>query len=259
MAEKVKITYETLFEILRQEKNNESLQNLDRSFYIDVVDYLKEKSESVKKGKENHFSEEEFLAIEKQLVNIKKILKELYSRREKKIIAMALNKARAISVILDTSAMLDEERKLYIVLVQLLQNNRKDVIEQVLNLEMPSITYSSIENNIKNDLNNDVNNEPKQNNELAADESREDISKDAEVDTDKVESETPAENPEKPKELKKDPSNSENEVLVRFLDSIPKFMGTDLKKYGPFEKEDQESLPESIADVLINKGRAQAI
>jgi DNA replication initiation complex subunit (GINS family) len=40
----VKITYETLFDLLRREKNRNELQQLDPSFYLDVVSYLKEKS-----------------------------------------------------------------------------------------------------------------------------------------------------------------------------------------------------------------------
>ena len=43
----VNITYETLFEILRREKNREELQKLDESFFNDVLNYVKEKKQQL--------------------------------------------------------------------------------------------------------------------------------------------------------------------------------------------------------------------
>tara|TARA_Y100000031_G_scaffold34722_1_gene38716 strand:- start:3028 stop:3714 length:687 start_codon:yes stop_codon:yes gene_type:complete len=51
----------------------------------------------------------------------------------------------------------------------------------------------------------------------------------------------------------------ENIKLVRFLYSVPKFVGKELEEYGPFEKEDIANLPGDIADILIGKGRAEEI
>jgi len=47
--------------------------------------------------------------------------------------------------------------------------------------------------------------------------------------------------------------------LVRILNAVPKFVGKELEEYGPFEEEDIASLPNEIAQVLINKGRAEEI
>jgi DNA replication initiation complex subunit (GINS family) len=46
-------------------------------------------------------------------------------------------------------------------------------------------------------------------------------------------------------------------LSVRFLDSVPKFVGTDKKVYGPFEKSDIANLPKTIAKILINKNKAE--
>ena len=43
---------------------------------------------------------------------------------------------------------------------------------------------------------------------------------------------------------------------VKFLESIPKFMGTDSKIYGPFSREDMSSLPNKVAYILINRKKA---
>ncbi len=48
-------------------------------------------------------------------------------------------------------------------------------------------------------------------------------------------------------------------VLVRFLSAVPKFVGKDLEIIGPFEEEDVANLPQDIADVLIEKERAEII
>ncbi len=47
--------------------------------------------------------------------------------------------------------------------------------------------------------------------------------------------------------------------LVRFLSAVPKFVGKELEVIGPFEEEDVANLPADIAEVLIKKGRAEAI
>ena len=49
------------------------------------------------------------------------------------------------------------------------------------------------------------------------------------------------------------------ERLVRFIHAVPKFVGTELEEYGPFEEEDVTKLPVEIADLLISKGRVEEI
>ncbi len=55
--------------------------------------------------------------------------------------------------------------------------------------------------------------------------------------------------------------NSENisTTLVRFMHSVPRFIGTDKNIYGPFIKEDIANLPEKTAQILISKNRAEKI
>lgn len=47
--------------------------------------------------------------------------------------------------------------------------------------------------------------------------------------------------------------------LIRVLHPIPKFLGTNLEVYGPFEQEDTINLPEKIANLLIENKRAKEI
>ena len=48
-------------------------------------------------------------------------------------------------------------------------------------------------------------------------------------------------------------------ISIKFLSSVPKFVGRELEIYGPFQPEDIANLPKPIADVLIMKGRAEQI
>ena len=51
----------------------------------------------------------------------------------------------------------------------------------------------------------------------------------------------------------------EKTKLLRILHPIPQFLGTDLKVYGPFEEEDVISLPSDVANVIVEKKRAEEI
>jgi len=48
-------------------------------------------------------------------------------------------------------------------------------------------------------------------------------------------------------------------AVVRFLQNIPEIVGTDLKIYGPYKKEDVGSLPIDNAQALIKQGAAKPI
>lgn len=126
----INITYETLFELFTREKNREELQKLDQNFYDALVSYLKEKKGSAENPM---FSDEEKARARRQVENIIKIIKELYDRREKKILFMALNKARTNSSVIDTSSLLDEETVLFNSVVSVLLKNREEVLINVLN------------------------------------------------------------------------------------------------------------------------------
>ncbi|MFO8016125.1 MAG: hypothetical protein R6U32_03405 [Candidatus Woesearchaeota archaeon] len=231
----VNITYETLFELLRREKSREDLQELPETFFEDVVEYLKDKSRVTRSSQENAFSEEEMEKARVQLANIKRIVRELYERREKKIISMALNKSRTKSNLVNTSALLREENKLYDDLRKIMDFFREGILSNVLAEKTPETSGKS--------------------------------PADAGAGGDGQESpSTPESGPEgaensvpEPKELKKEAVPNTKTKTIRFIKPVPKFAGSDLRIYGPFDEEDIARLPEDVADVLINKGRAEAM
>src|SRR3989338_11485337 len=209
MAQEVVITYETLFELLKREKERNDLQRLEPTFFNDVIGYIKDKKKILEAKSDSVFANEERKKTERQLENIYKIIKELYERRERKVISLALDKSRTKSDLIDTTALLKEERVVFEALTNLLDSYRDAILYSLLNEKMPLM--------------------------LAAE-------------------------PKKPREDFKTALELKHTMkLVRFTDPIPKFVGTELEEYGPFEEEDIANLPAEIADVLVNKGKADEI
>ena len=76
----IKITLETLYDILRNEKMREELQLLNETFFVDVHSYLKEKQTLLdsKQGNFDLFVEGEKEKLDMELKSIRKMIKEIY-------------------------------------------------------------------------------------------------------------------------------------------------------------------------------------
>ena len=210
MAQEVIITYETLFELLKRERERTDLQKLEPSFFSDTINYIKDKKKILEaKAEDSIFAPEEKKKTERQLENIYKIVKELYERREKKILLLAVDKSRTRSNLIDASGLLKEEKVFFDALTNMLDNYREAILFAVLNEKMPFMQS--------------------------------------------LDEKKPVEMFRSAIELKK-PTR-----LVRFTSHVPKFVGPELEEYGPFEEEDIANLPAEIADVLINKAKAEEI
>ncbi len=137
MVEEIVITYETLFELLQREKERVDLQKLEPTFYSDTIRYIKDKKKILETKSDSPFAQEESKKVERQVENIYKLLKELYERREKKIIRLALDKSRTKSNLIDTTALLREEKVFFDALTNLLDNYRDAILYSVLNGRLP--------------------------------------------------------------------------------------------------------------------------
>lgn len=203
----VNITYETLFELLRREKSRKDLQKLPDTFFIDALSYLNEKIMFVKQKKDELFDEDEKEKTDKQVENIKQILKDLYQRREKKIVEIALNKSRTANAIIDASSLLKEEEQLFNSLLEVLNKNRKEIIQNILQGIAPSVKI-----------------------------------------------------PEKQEQPEEEQEQEEKDtVKLEIRDFVEKFIGLDLKEYGPFEDGDEVDLPTEIAQILLKREKAVKI
>jgi DNA replication initiation complex subunit (GINS family) len=239
----INITYETLFELLRREKNRDELQSLSPSFYHDVVEYLTTKNSLMQKkraGLEDYSSEESRMLLI-QIDNTSKIIRELYERRERKIILMAMNKARTGSNIIDTTSLLDEEKHFYDDILELMLRYRRGVLTSLINARLPDLFFAPSAQDLgRSDLGRSGQHVHEQALRVLAG------AESSSMGSTEADSGTFAEVEERMK-------------VIRFLHSVPKFVGKELETYGPFEQEDVASLPQDIAKVLISKGRAEEI
>ena len=75
------------------------------------------------------------MQTESQVLNIKRLIRQLYELRERKIIDMALNRSRTQSSLLDDSALLSEEKTFYETLITRMDEQRRDLLYQILNAQ----------------------------------------------------------------------------------------------------------------------------
>ncbi len=230
MTEEIKITYETLFDLLRREKNREDLQPLEQSFYSDVIAYLAEKVnalESLSSETDPMADNTEREQIRRQLANISKILRDLYERRERKIISLALNKSRTGSEIVSSSTLLKEERQFLDGLVGLFGRYRSGVLHNLLRLKDPAIAEQPAAAAATEDKPKAVEGMQKSSQEEGQEEGQE--------------------------------SYEEQPSRVIFVNRVEEFIGPELEIYGPFQPDDEAELPKTIAEMLIKQGHAEPI
>src|SRR3989344_998249 len=234
-SREVAITYETLFELLRREKSRDELQELQNTFFEDVIKYMQGKMNILANQNNELFATDEKEKTLIQLQNIKKILRDLYDRREKKIINLAINKSRTRSSIIDTSKLLAEERAFFESLCSSLDRFRGSILNRVLEARAPEL---SAELNIEQQHMPEAGKEGKEDRIIYKTEA----GKEQALNTSSKELETVAE---------------KGNVAIRFLSPVPQFVGPELEVYGPFEEDESALLPEKVANVLIEKGRAE--
>lgn len=221
--QQMNITYETLFDILRVEKGREDLQELRSTFFVDVVAYLRQKKELLKKKEHESGIDayDELRKMQIQYENIQRIIKEIYERREKKILLMALNNSRTKMESEDGKNIVPEEKILYTTLKQVFDQQRFSLLQQTL-----QGTGSSMEQHAP------VQQKEEQEQKGALPEKTENTLKNTEENTG---------------------------IRIRFLKEIEPFIGPELETYGPFPAGHITELPRQIAEILVEKGSAERI
>lgn len=264
------ITYETLFDILRAERRRDDVQELPVTFFEDVVYYLKQKKELIiKKEHESGVDAfDEIKAMKIQYENAQKIVKEIYERREKKILFMALNKSRT-KMALQPKYLLQQEQEFHEQLTRLLNAYRGDVAEKLMNGIQPkqeiaavlsSLAQGSIQKEggaakgqnsfgeaiqsvaggrpTRGSSSNDMQNE---NFEAAPLERSEFL--------DRVQKE----------EMQKKEAAEKAMTKIKFLQETGQFLGSELETYGPFAPEAVAEIPAKIAVIFMTKGIAEEV
>ena len=212
------LTYDKLFDYLREERNSVQLQKLPSSYYSDVINYLKNKEGSIDSLRSSGSLTVDNSVI--QLNNAKKIIQNIYERREKKILLLALNKSRTQSSLIDTSGLLPEEKIFFKQICVLLDHFRGEILNKILNKDLPNV------DNEKDAIEPEI---------------HESVSESEASSNDSLDSE------------------ASSLVSIKFSQYVDKFVGSDLDILGPFNEGDIERLPSEVADVMISKGFAEKI
>ena len=220
----IKITLETLYDILRNEKKREDLQKLEATFFIDVVQYLREKQALLESKRQSTevFAAGERDKLEYELRSIIRILKEIYEKREKKIIDITLNKSRTGSDLIDTSALLHEEREFYQILLRILDDFRQGILQNLSQGKLPHLFEQ-------------------QKLEAVAEKKKEAAFP---TFTSPLLSAAPAS------------PNPAAFTRIKFILPLPSFVWKDMKQYGPFDVGEELEIYPEVADLIVRKGRA---
>jgi len=242
----IRITYETLFDLLRREKNREELQTLDKDFYEQVLAYLREKKEAITRKGDELFASAEREKLKIQFQNIRRIIKELYERREKKIISMAMSRARTGSDIIDTSALLPSEREYFEEQVELFVKYKDKVLDSILEVKEFNGTTQA--------------NQASQATQIRAPIASQSEAKETNAENHDSEQAPEASNQASfatASELARSVEENAETRKVKILDQLPEFMGRNGAVLGPFEEGEEVELDSLIAELLVKRGSAE--
>lgn len=276
--DEIRITLETLYDILRNEKKREDLQKLNDSFFIDVCSYMREKQailESKQNAVDELFAEGERDKLEYELRSIKRILKQIYELREKKIIDIAINKSRTGSEIIDSSSMLRLEKEFYYTSLQNLDAYRRGILLQLFKGELPEITImpassyssslSSLPSPKKEIKEKPISTENHTNttqsslipNSAAASTITSATTSITASNTNLTNSITSPMSVQTPVSIATDSAISKTKI--KFIHPVPSFVWKDMKEYGPFDIGEQTEIFPEVAELLVRKGRAEKV
>jgi DNA replication initiation complex subunit (GINS family) len=275
MMADINITYETLYEILRNEKNREDIQELSPTYYEDVITYLKKNKEMLDEAIRGDYSEDEKEELSRQVKNIRMMIKEIYERREKKIINLALNKSRTRSDSMEADTILVQEKEIYTRFVEIMDCFRSNILSRTLKCLVPisndktcSVDFSDEEENqgiiVPKENHSKKDNNPPEIKNSTIPNPKAGLSKEEKTDVTESAASRQAD------QHYKDPAKDEQDIeswqnkkegskKLRFKEIVPKFLGKELEVYGPFEEDDIATLPEEFANILIRKGKAEEI
>jgi DNA replication initiation complex subunit (GINS family) len=249
------ITFESIFDLVRKEKGNDVLQPLPQEIYEQIVNYLKTKIKQYEDAKTQGVAAAELEKIKTQIVSARKLIKELYERRERKILLLATDRSRTGSALPDEKSLLDEEKRMFDQACEILDSYRKGILLKLVNAKMPfsgndppAAAAPSLQQH-----------EPRMHQEAMHE------AKIAQsIKTDQPNASANEDAPSAAKAEYKLPDGivsvePEELSLIRFTGFVPKFLGKKMELFGPYEPGDMANLDKDIAEILIKRGRAEEV
>ena len=127
-------TYEDIYELLRGEKYSTDLQQITPELLKKICLYFELKQELMQKQKESALFEKSSRdQLKPEIENATRALRDLYERREKKIINRAIFTARSDFKIKDTTNFLPAEEKMYLCMIDILREANDSFFNAIKN------------------------------------------------------------------------------------------------------------------------------
>jgi len=229
------ITFETFRKFQRKEKKNEKLQELPDDFFGTCVQWINRKEEK--------FEEKRDSALIREIENVKSIVRDIFERRRRKILLLALHSVRSKKV---SKNLLPEEKEFFESTVKNLRQLEENLLERVLKGEEPETSEEETE-----ETEEEV--ETEEGEEKVEEEVKGSREEEKGEEEDKGEVKTRKIGEEKQMEVE----TSQGQKLVRITDGVDRFVATDDNEYGPLEEGDIVTLPNDVAELLIDKEKAK--
>ena len=225
------MSYTQLYDLARKERSHQELQELPPLFYGEVEAMLTELSVQAR-GSLLHEAEQ----ARTQLLNARKLCKQLYEQREEKIMRLAQSKCKTGSSLLDTSRLLEQEIQFYERLLALLSAQRKAILQahadETLGVPLAtSITPAQPSNSHARP--------------------EETVSVSAAIDAQRAHG--------VPHEGAIEESAGSTIVhsrTIRVIKPVAAFVGAEMETYGPYAENELVALPEKVAQILVRRGNA---
>ncbi len=224
------ITFETFRKFQRKEKKNEKLQELPGDFFKTCVEWINRKQKK--------FEETSNSTLLREIENVKNIVSDIFERRRKKILLLALHSVRSKKI---SKNLLPEEKEFFEKIVSNLRDLEKNLLEKVLKGETP-------EDKEKEEA---TKKEPCDDDEEEKGEEKEQEKKVVEKNV----SSSPIGKDSQNKKL--EVSSPESQKLIEITNDVDKFVATDENEYGPLEEGDVVTLPKEVARLLVEKDKAK--
>jgi len=184
----MRLDYDELRKIYRFEKNSSALAEVDEDFFDSLIIFFNQE----KKAYMDSLSELSSTKA-KSFSNLKKIVGEIFSIREKKLLNKALIASRTGELEAGEMALEEKETLEQMLLVL---NKHQQILDEILRLQSKK-TAAKVRDS--------------------------------------------------------------NKISLKILQSVPAFIGSDMKEYGPFEQNKKVSVPEKIASLLVSRKLAESI
>ncbi len=227
------ITFEFIREIHRKEKAKKGLEleELPENFFSLVSRWIVER--------EKLYEEKRDPSLLIEIENARKLVKEIISQRQRKLVLSALLVLRGEA---PPENMLPQEEVFFDKLVQLL-SEYKSLVEAELTGDYAEEIVKELKENLEalkeSEEEEEVEKEEKEESKVKEEKIEESVKERQEKEEYKEE-----ERPEPPREKL---------IKVRALNNIPRFVDENMRTYGPYRIGDIFELPEDIAKLLLSR------